>query len=63
MGPKDAPAYADRSTHPSASLGRIIIEPDSRSPQGTDPMDPLTILLISLATLVAANLAASRQKA
>jgi len=26
-------------------------------------MDPLTILLISLATLVAANLAASRQKA
>jgi len=26
-------------------------------------MDPLTILLISLATLVAANLAAARQKA
>jgi len=26
-------------------------------------MDPLTILLISLTTLVAANLAASRQKA
>ena len=38
-------------------------DPTTPEPTGNLPMDPLTILLISLTTLVAANLAASRQKA
>ena len=43
----------------------IIEEPSDRSPRsphGNAAMDPLTIILISLTTLVAANLAAVRSK-
>ena len=36
---------------------------DSQEPTGNPAMDPLTILLIGITTLVVANLAAARQKA
>jgi len=50
-------------TDPTRHQHRRPVEIRTQEPTGNAAMDPITILLISLTTLVAANLATSRSKA